>query len=740
MYLTLVLFVIGALIPGQMPVLPYLSCLGWLSVAVGLSIVRSNTRPMLGLVIGFAYSVYSGHVWLDHKVPAQLEGVPLQIVGTVTQMPVKRENGWRIRVSVEAGELAGRSLSLGWYGLNPPIAGETWQLQVKLSRPRGMVNPGLFDYEAWLLSQAIHGTGYVLAGPLSTRLGEHRISAFFERARQQLANELTESVALTPARAMLLALLIGDSSQLSGDVWETLSATGTNHLLIVSGLHVSLVIGLIYWFLLRVLHWPRSFAAMGAITLALSYGLLTGFGLPVQRALIMSTVGLLVVSARRQIAVWHGLTLAMVCILLVNPFASLSPGFWLSFAAVGGLLFAFQGRGWSKQFVSLAILRSQWVALLATAPFLLYWVFKFSFASVLANLIAIPVVSIFIVPALLLLLLTKILHWSVAADALITMVLTSLGYLHQFLEYLADFQWLVYQPVAFGPPLLLAMVGSLLLLMPRISVPRWPGVLCWLPVFFSPAYEVKGTYVQLYDVGQGLSLLIQRGPHSFLYDTGPAMGRFDAGEQIVVPALHQSGVRQIDLMIISHGDNDHAGGAPAIARSVPILESVSEDCIEPRFWQFAESRLWLLHGHGQTSSFTRNDRSCVLFIETPEAKILLPGDIESSAEQALIEHGLPGVDLLVAPHHGSISSSTPAFVNAVAPDWVLYSTGYMNRFSHPHPEVMDRYRNRGIRAFNTATSGAIRIRFSQGGRVEIGEARRTDRRFWYDAASHTETQ
>jgi competence protein ComEC len=653
-------------------------------------------------------------------------------------MPVKRENGWRIRVFVKDGELAGRSLSLGWYDLDPPIAGETWQLRVKLSRPRGMVNPGLFDYEAWLLSQTIHGTGYVLSGASTSRIKEHRVAAFFERTRQQLANEVTGSVAATPARAMLLALLIGDSSQLSGDVWRTLSATGTNHLLIVSGLHVSLVIGLIYWSLLRVFRWPRGFAAFGAIALAMVYSLLTGFGLPVQRALIMSAVGLLVVSARRQIAIWHGLTLAMVCILLINPFASMTAGFWLSFAAVGGLLFAFQGRGWSKQFLSLAILRSQWVALLATAPFLLCWVFKFSFASVAANLIAIPVVSIFVVPALLLFLLTKILHWTAAADGIVDAVLACLTYLYQFLQYLADLQWLVYQPVAIGLPLLLAMIGSLLLLLPNIALPRWTGVLCWLPVFFPVVDGVKGTYVRLYDVGQGLSLLIRHGPHNFIYDTGPAMGRFDAGEQILVPALHQAGINQIDLLVISHGDNDHAGGAPALARSVPILESVSGPCFEPRFWQFGDAKLWLLQSQGSKASFTRNDLSCVLLIETPETKILLPGDIESRAEQELISLGLPAADLLVAPHHGSISSSTPAFINAVDPDWVLFSTGYLNRFDHPHPEVMNRYRNRGIRSFNTAASGAINIHFMPAGQVEIGEARRTARRFWYDAASRPE--
>jgi hypothetical protein len=199
MYLTLVLFVLGVLIPSQMPVLPVLSDLIWLLVAILLALAQKATRPFVGLIVGFAYCIYSGQSWLDHKIPSTLEGIPVQVRGTITQMPLKTSLGWRIRFSVDDGQLGGRQLSLGWYDSEAPAAGETWDLRVKLSRPRGTVNPGLFDYEAWLLSQKIHGTGYVLPGANKTRLDERLLLAYFERLRQRLVKDLTNNLEPSPA-------------------------------------------------------------------------------------------------------------------------------------------------------------------------------------------------------------------------------------------------------------------------------------------------------------------------------------------------------------------------------------------------------------------------------------------------------------------------------------------------------------------------------------------------------------
>jgi competence protein ComEC len=735
MYLTLVLFVLGVLIPSQMPVLPVLSDLIWLLVAILLALAQKATRPFVGLIVGFAYCIYSGQSWLDHKIPSTLEGIPVQVRGTITQMPLKTSLGWRIRFSVDDGQLGGRQLSLGWYDSEAPAAGETWDLRVKLSRPRGTVNPGLFDYEAWLLSQKIHGTGYVLPGANKTRLDERLLLAYFERLRQRLVKDLTNNLEPSPALNMVLALLVGDSSQLSGTTWDTLSATGTNHLLIVSGLHVGLVTGLVFWLLNRVFYCPLWLAVTGSISVAAIYSLITGFGLPVQRALMMSSIGLLVMSSRRQTSVWHAWVLAMASVLLLNPFASLSAGFWLSFAAVAGLLFAFQGRRVAGISLFPSLFKSQWTALLVTAPFLLCWVYKFSIASVIANLIAIPVVSLIIVPALLLAFLTWLLGWDFGFYAITTISLSLLSSLFSFLSLLAGLDWVVEQPARFSWVLVVAMFGSSLILLPKISVPRWVGVFCWLPILYPILPRFGGTSVDLLDVGQGLSVLIRHDDHAMVYDAGPAIGRFDAGKQVVVPRLRQLGLKKLDMMVVSHGDNDHAGGALSIQNAMLVDDFVRGPCLESRSWLYGELSVRLLMADGIDPSNSGNDLSCVLLIETPNAKILLPGDIEARAEQGLIAAGLDPVDLLVAPHHGSSSSSGPAFLNALSPRWALFSTGYQNRFGHPHKEVSNRYLDRGVRIMNTADSGMISFHFSADGAMEVIRARESHRRFWYDSRS-----
>lgn len=739
MYLTLALFSLGNLIVGQLPVLPGLSGLVWLALATVIALVRRRTRPLVGLIAGFAYVIYSGQSWLDHKVPYALEGTPLHVFGTVAEMPIKSENGWRIRLRVANGELEDRLLALGWYEPDPPSAGETWQLVIKLIRPRGTVNPGLFDYEAWLLSEGVHGTGYVLPAADKKRLSESRSHGVFERKRHQLINQVVNREAESAARSMLLALLVGDSSQMSNDTWEVLSGTGTNHLLIVSGLHVSLVIGLVFWLFNRCLGLSREPCVLIAICVAVVYAFMTGFGLPIQRALLMSSVGLLVVTARRQTSAWHALTLALASVLAMNPFAFLTAGFWLSFAAVTGLLFAFQGRRVSSAAMIPALFRSQWAALLITAPLLLCWIFKFSLASVLANLIAIPAVSILIVPALLFALFIWLLGVALISDWIIEVALVCLSILFSFLSALAGLDWMIHQPLDFGWSLALALLGSVLMLLPRISVPRWAGALCWLPMLNPIVPDVEGTRVDLLDVGQGLSVVIRTANRTLLYDTGPAFGRFDAGEQVVVPTLKKMGVEKLDLMVVSHGDNDHAGGAAAVQAEIAIEDSLIGPCLEYRLWEFDDLRAEVLLTEVALTD-KRNDLSCVLLVETRDATILLPGDIESKAEQGLItnelrDFDLNPVDLLIAPHHGSLSSSNPAFINVVSPHWVVFSTGYQNRFGHPHSGVVRRYLNRGVRALNTADSGLISVHFQREGRVVIGEARQSHRRFWYDASS-----
>ncbi|MGK0337894.1 MAG: competence protein ComEC [Candidatus Azotimanducaceae bacterium] len=742
MYLILVLFSLGVLISCQLPILPAAGSSYWLCFAGFLASALRITSPVAGLLFGLAYTFYLANVWSDHRVPRSLEGEPVLIEGIVSGLPVRRSNGWRFQFVVENGPLHGRKLSLGWYEENPPFAGERWQLQVKLSRNHGRVNSGLFDYEAWLLSQGVHGTGYVTHPTQSRKLSEVRLLDGYQKWRYRLGNRVGDQVLGSRARGMVIALLLGDSNQLTPAVWNTLSATGTNHLLIVSGLHVSLVTALFFWFWRRAVRVSPPVAVFLTSLGAVGYSLVTGFGLPVQRALVMSLVGLLVLTSRRETSVWHALALALAAVLVLNPFASLTAGFWLSFAAVTGLLAGFAGVNWSNQVKVFALAKTQWMAFIATMPLLLCWVFKVSLMSVVGNLIAIPIVSLAIVPLILLFMIVMMFDGvqgiSVVAESLLLLVAFFLEQLLQILEYLESFGWVFHHPVSNGWALWLAVLGSSTLLCPPRTLPRWMGLICWLPLLtVSPiSREDIPLRVDILDVGQGLSVIVSSPTAVILYDAGPAGGRFDAGEQIVLPMLRRLGARQLDLLVVSHGDNDHAGGVAAVRRGLPVLETVSEGlglpCHQPRAWHFQDLSVRLFVPGANQNLNHRNDLSCVVLIQVGEISVLLPGDIESAAEYALIREGIGSVDLVVAPHHGSISSSTPAFINQFDPAWVVHSAGYLSRFGHPDPIIVNRYHNRGIRQFNVAHSGALTFNFFEQGSIEVQQARLENPRFWYD--------
>tara|TARA_R110002072_G_scaffold3830_6_gene27376 strand:+ start:52382 stop:54631 length:2250 start_codon:yes stop_codon:yes gene_type:complete len=746
MYFTLVLFSLGVILTCQLPALPTGSAPLLLLVGVFVAAFRRITRPLAGLCLGLLYSMQLAGVWLEQRIPPALEGMPLIIVGQVSNLPIESARGWKFQFIISEGQLKGRKVALVWYEDFPPQAGDNWRLSVRLSRPRGSVNFGLFDYEGWLLSQGIHGSGYVLEKQRNQKLSSSGVLDRYQQIRQSLGSLVRDHIvrggtAESPAQGMLLALLLGESSQLTPEVWNTLSATGTNHLMIISGLHVSFVMGLLFWLSRRIS--SRRVAVIVTILGTTGYSLLAGFGLPAQRALVMSSIGLLVITGQREPSVWRALVLALTGVLLMNPFAPLSAGFWLSFTAVAGLLGGFAGINWHMQSWLVALLRTQWIALTATFPFLLCWVFKVSLLSVLANLVAVPVVTLLVVPMMLvetiLLLLSDIAAIELLSVTLIRLITLSLEWLLWFLEVLADLNWVLYEPASTSWPLFLAVLAAIVLLSPKRSMPRWMGLILCLPLFTLPevSRREEAFRVDVLDVGQGLSVIISNETTTILYDAGPAVGRFDAGARIVLPALRRLGVSEVDLMVISHGDNDHAGGSLSVRAGLPVLETVSQDlglgCHFPRQWQFQDLKVSLLTPGASDHLKNRNDLSCVLLIEDPTTRVLLPGDIEADGEQSLIHSGLGAVDFLISPHHGSASSSTPMFINRLAPKWTVHSAGYQNRFQHPDEVIVRRYRNRGIRQFNVADTGALTFRFLKSGVVDIREARRDEHRFWYDS-------
>ncbi|MEX2489941.1 MAG: DNA internalization-related competence protein ComEC/Rec2 [Pseudomonadales bacterium] len=738
-------FVIVSVLIGQLSVVPYdpLLLAGVPLASIGL--VLKNTREVSAGFLAVALAAANAATIRDGTIPHALEGKDLIVEGVVSSLPQPRERLTRFQFDVlrfpGCANCAGiKRISLSWYGDNDIRPGQRWRLTVRLNRPRGSVNPGLFDYEGWLFSRGINATGYVRG---SEALGHELWRVPHHQLRYWLRKHIETTLDDSRIRGLLVALTLGESSNIMPKDWKILSHTGTNHLFIISGLHVGLITVLFYRLFLfaGVRHSSAGLMSLGA---ALVYGGIAGMGLPVQRALMMTTVAMAGIILNRKIPARTLYCFALLGVTLINPLAFLSAGFWLSFGAVFSLLFVFAGQkslarpsgDWMRKAIF-----TQWVVFVGMLPLLLFHVFQVSVFSFLINMVAIPWIGVLVVPALL---------FGTAAVPLSETLFVlcfrlgewTLGVLWQLLSWVAEQQWVYFAgPVGLGA-LIFGFLGACLLLAPRGWVPRWPGLVLLLPLFTAaPAIPERGALeVTILDVGQGLGVVMRTREGAVLYDAGPRFGaRFDAGEQIVTPYIRRLNTTILDAFILSHMDNDHAGGAQAVLNNFIVNKIWSSDphqpegaisCTEGSRWAMDNVKFRLIELPPGAKS--KNDRSCVLLVEGVDFAILLPGDIEAATERQLLDVPLPEIDVMIAPHHGSRSSSSPAFLNHVMADTVVVSAGYNNRFSHPDPDVVNRYRARHASVLTTATEGAITILFSPEKGYQIRSARRQYQRFWHD--------
>ena len=747
MYLSILSFVVATIIIGHLPVLPDSRWFILMALVCLAGLRFQRLRILCSFLLGIAFAVSVAENSLSARLPVELEAKDILVIGYVSSLPKIRNKGIKFLFEIVESEnqvFLGR-VSLNWYSeklADLPRAGEKWQLLVRMVRPHGLVNSNLFDYEGWLFAQGILATGYVREEKRNRLLRDVTGRALHHQVREKIRSRVSSRLPDDAYRGLLLALLIGESGQIDKASWRVLSATGTNHLLIVSGLHVGLVASLLLffwqWVLRRITeHW-RVLAGVLAFILTLFYGAIAGFGLPVQRALAMVAIGLVGLTMERNISVAEMLLYALLFVTLLNPFAALSAGYWLSFGAVGSLIFAFAGR---RDDVTgplhrlTLLMRTQWVVFVAMAPLLLCWVMQVSLLSFFVNLIAIPIIALIIVP-LLLVAQPMLLAGCPPGFWLLDIVYILLEWFFSFLQIFADLDWVFRRSGIDIETILLACCGSLIFLLPRGLLPKWLGILMFLPILMpiKTDPEAGDLVVQVLDTGQGLSVIIRTQSHVVVYDAGPAYGsRFDAGEQIVVPSIRMQGMTRIHTLVVSHSDIDHAGGVPALEKHLKILRKISSFdasgslCRSGQSWRLEVVRFSILLGSIDASE---NNQSCVLLVQVGDFSMLLPGDIEAEAEMILLDQELPPINVMLAPHHGSRSSSSPAFLNHVKPELVIVSAGYRNRFKHPHPRVIARYRARGIEVLNTAESGAITIRV--GSRVTVQTARISGRRFWYD--------
>ncbi|RTL47007.1 MAG: DNA internalization-related competence protein ComEC/Rec2 [Burkholderiales bacterium] len=713
--------------------------------------------------LAFSQAAWRAEQRLASALHPAWEGRDLQLTGLVDSLPVAVTGqggvpGWRFEFAVEAIGPTGTALPpqvpprlmLLAYDAPPITAGERWRFTARLKRAHGLVNPGGFDAELWLFEQGLRATGVVRA---AERLAPAPWWAL-DAARQALRNAIRARVADPSVAGVLAALSLGDQNAIGSADWGLFRDTGVAHLLSVSGLHVTLfawlaaaVVAPLWrrspWLCLRV---PAPIAARWVgVGAALGYAFFSGWGVPAQRTVLM-LAAVAVLRGPQLPWPWPLVLLgAAVAVTALDPWALMQPGFWLSFGAVGLLMAAGgdDGRGWRARLR--AALRTQLVATVGLAPLSLICFSQWSLVGLLANLVAIPVVSFVLMPLALLGGLVAPL-WALAV--LVTHGL--MAWLGWLASWPAAVWWLPAAPVwaqAFG------LAGAVLMVLRLPWRLRGAGLLLMLPLLW-PAVAVPpaGEFMLLApDIGQGNAVLIQTARHVLLFDAGPVYAPgADAGERVLLPLLRALGVRRLDMLMLSHRDTDHVGGAAVLMRGLAVAELRSSleathplqqagppgrRCEAGQQWQWDGVRFELLHpmpAH-YAASLRPNDLSCVLRITSASGRrVLLAGDLEAEQERGLVQRE-PDLraDVLLVPHHGSKTSSSLALLTAVQPRTALVQAGYRSRFGHPAPAVLARYQALGIPVVVTPACGAWR--WDSATRAATCERERV-RRYWQDSA------
>jgi len=741
------------------------------------------------LLLGMAWTWLHAAVGLAHDLPPELEGKDLLVRGHVASLPAPASQDPKFefdvidaRVDVRAdasldvkdGRLPRQfpaRLQLAWYETDlRPAPGELWQLVVRLKRRSGFANPGGYDHEAQLFRSGVGATGYVRADDRDRRLAGPSAKYPVLRARAWIAQRIalasagrtgTGSTLTATPRAgkpdrylgILQGLAVGDTQAMQPEQWRVFAATGTTHLMAISGLHISMVAALIAA-CGGGIAWLRSAqrrrwtavhgkAAAGAAA-AIVYSCLAGLSVPTQRTLIMLCIYFAARWWRRETDVANALGLALIGILLIDPFAPLAVGAWLSFVAVAVLVAANAGNLIEDTPIR-EFTRTQLVVTIGMLPLVVIAFGGVSLVSPLANALAIPLFTILLVP----LVLTGTLVASISLPAG--------GWILGWASALLDLcwpavEWLAQRPLAIwyfptlSPLTCLALAaGCGLLVLPTIWPIRSLALLLCLPAVLNrPPVPAEGAFAMtVLDVGQGLAVTVQTHAHTLVYDTGPAFRTgTDTGQLVVLPFLRSAGVRQIDTLMVSHGDLDHAGGmlsllqgmttrlvsaGPSVVPTLAGTESIR--CQAGQHWLWDGVSFEVLHPTDAPAD-SDNNSSCVLRIAGPAGSALLTGDIERQAENSLVARGLPRTDVVVVAHHGSRSSSTLELVARVRAQVAIFSAGYRNRWDFPKADVVERWRSAGARTLSTIDSGAIGVRVDTATGVQFEQYRRKHRHYW----------
>ncbi|MGB4811525.1 MAG: DNA internalization-related competence protein ComEC/Rec2 [Methylophilaceae bacterium] len=748
-------------------------------------IFKNGLFGLAFLLLGVCWATSFAMWRLSDTLPSEWEQKTIAVQGVVASVPEATESGVRFRFNVEKilteKAVVPRHISLNQY-LTSPFSkekalaetdedgqandfhvGERWLLNVRLKRPHGTQNPHGFDFESWALSENIRATGSIKSKAGLKKLDNFvwRPSYVVEHLREKTKQRIQRVLANKPYSGVIQALVMGDDSQISVADWQVFLRTGTTHLMSISGLHITMLAGLAFGLVnigwrrhlkLALMLPTRKAATVAGVTVALAYALIAGFSVPTQRTLYMLLVFAMALWSGRVVAIKQVLALALFVVVLLDPWAVNAPGFWLSFGAVAMLAYALGARIGEVHWLKAAI-QTQWAVTIGMLPLILVLFNQASIISPIANAFAIPFISFIVTPLALLgsfLPFDAPLHWAYQA-----LVLTMWG-----LNQLNNLPLTTWQQQA--PPvwtLLPAVLGVLWLLLPRGFPMRWLGLFGFLPMLFIlPAHPLLGEMkVTVLDVGQGLSVVINTANHSLLYDTGPKFNaQTDAGNRIVVPYLRGEGIQKLDGVMVSHDDIDHSGGLNSILTLMPVewldsslpkisalpsalkstpLETIQ--CYAGQRWAWDGVDFEVLHPtleSYENDAIKDNSRSCVLKITSKAGSILLTGDIEKNDELELIETYAQQLksDLLIVPHHGSKTSSTPAFIANVSPSISILTPGYLNRYKHPKAEILARYKAAQSLIYRSDYQGAVTLSFTELNGISTTYWRQQYQRYWHD--------
>ena len=747
---------------------------------------RRRSACTAALLAGVAYAGWMAQLRLADQLGFADEGRDLEVIGVVAALPSQAERGVRFAFDVQrvmpAQVHVPARISLAWYEpRQAPRPAEQWRFTVRLRRPHGNFNPAGFDGELWMLEQSIRASGYVRDGPtaatpLRLQPTVWHLNALIDRLRGDLRARMQLALQQRRYAGVIIALVMGDQGLIAPGDWTLFNRTGISHLVSISGLHITMIAALLA--LAAGAAWRRSArllaicplqpvrAAAGTVG-ALLYCLLAGWGVPAQRTFVMLATVAAAMVFRTRLDGFTVLAAAAAVVCLWDPWSVLAPGFWLSFGAVACIFYSLGPRlaplakGAHLVRALREAVRVQAAVTIGLVPLTLVLFAQISPVSPLANALAIPLVSYLVTPLALVGAAAVATGDALAPAGAVLLVLS-----HALFDCLAGaLTWMVQLPyawVAFPPPpiwaVALAAAGIAWLLAPAGWPLRWVGVTWLLPALVWPPERpgVDSLWVTALDVGQGMALVLETQREVLVFDTGPRLGEdIDAGARVIVPYLRSRGIDRVSMLVISHLDADHSGGAQSLIQSIRVdrvLTSIPADsellrgvpdlvrCEQGQRFAVGTLQVEVLSPPAelyQRAHATTNASSCVLRARLGPTRVLLTGDVPARQEAGMVAAFGQGLEaqLMVAPHHGSRTSSSEAFIQTVRPRWASVQAGYRSRFGHPHQQVLLRYRQAGVQVVRSDWVGAARWRFDAGGSARLEQWRLDHGRYWLNQPS-----